>query len=250
MLKNKIFSNSVFPVAFLLLLSCTPTLFKTGEAQFISLDTEISIDAKTENFIQPYKENLEKEMNSVIGETVEAILKTGNGETPIGNLVADLQKEFAQNILGYPIDISIINNGGIRNTLPKGNITLGNIYELSPFDNYLQILELNHKDIIELAEFAASREILGISGMHITAKDSKILELVINGEELNPNKKYLLAVNDYLANGGDGMAFLSYLPRKVETDYLLRDILIERIKAKTAAGIIIKAKVEGRQKFD
>lgn len=250
MLKNKIFKFSVFTAALLLLSNCAPTLFKTGEAKFISLDTEISIDSKAQNFIQPYKENLEKEMNSVIGETTEAILKTGNGETPIGNLVADFQKEFAENMLGYPLDISIINNGGIRNTLPKGNITLGNIYELSPFDNYLQILELNHKDIRELAEFAVSRKILGISGMQITAKDGQILELKVNGKELSTDKKYLLAVNDYLANGGDGMGFLSNIPRKAETDYLLRDILIETIKAKTALGLKIEAKVEGRQKFD
>lgn len=250
MLKNKIFKFSVFPAALLLLSNCSPTPFKTGEAQFINLDTEISIDPETRNFIQPYKDNLEKEMNSVIGETTEAILKTGNGETPIGNLVADFQKEFAENMLGYPIDISIINNGGIRNTLPKGNITLGHIYELSPFDNYLQILELDHKDVRELVEFAVSRKILGISGMQITAKNGQILALKINGEELSTDKKYLLAVNDYLASGGDGMGFLSDIPRKAETEYLLREILIETIKAKTASGLKIEAKVEGRQKFD
>lgn len=250
MLKNKIFKITVFPAALLLLSNCAPTLFKAGEAQFIRIDTEIPIDPKTRNFIQPYKENLEKEMSSIIGKSTEAILKTGNGETPIGNLVSDFQKEFAENILGYPIDISIINNGGIRNTLPQGNITLGHIYELSPFDNYLQILELNHKNVRELAEFAVSRKILGISGMQITAKDDQILELKINGEELSKDKKYLLAVNDYLANGGDGMGFLSDFPRKMETNYFLRDILIETIKAKTAKGLNIEAKVEGRQKFD
>ncbi|RZS94516.1 5'-nucleotidase C-terminal domain-containing protein [Cecembia calidifontis] len=250
MLKNKIFKIPVFAAVLFLLYACAPALVKTGEAQFFSLDSEVPADPITQKFIQPFKENLEKEMNTVIGRTTEAILKNGNGETAIGNLVADFQKEFAENLLGYPIDISIINNGGIRNTLPKGNITLGNIYELSPFDNYLQILELDHRELIALAEFAVSRKILGISGMTIHAQDGKILELKINGEEVNPAKKYILAVNDYLANGGDGMGFLSEIPRKAETDYLLREILIDRIKAKTASGLNIEAKVEGRQKFD
>ncbi|WP_304517296.1 5'-nucleotidase C-terminal domain-containing protein [Cecembia rubra] len=250
MIRNKIFKIWICPAILFLLTSCAPTLFKTGEGQFLLVGSDIPVDLAAQNFIHPYKENLEKEMNAVIGETTEAILKTGNGESALGNLVADFQKEFAEKELGYPIDISIINNGGIRNTLPKGDITLGNIYELSPFDNYLQILELNENDVLSLAEFAASRKILGISGMKITSQGEKILELKINGKDLIPDKKYLLAVNDYLANGGDGMGFLVEIPRKTETDYLLRDILIEIIKSKTEAGQKIEAKIEGRQKFD
>lgn len=188
-------------------------------------------------------------MNSVIGQTKETILKTGTGETPIGNLVADLQKEYAEEYFGYNIDISIINNGGIRNTLPKGNITLGNIFEISPFDNYLYVLELNAEQVVNLAEFAAQTKILGINGLYIESQSEELTKLLVNGKQVEEGKTYLLAVNDYLANGGDGMDMLTDLPRKEQSTILLRELLIDRIKLRTSRGEIISAQIEGRQNF-
>lgn len=247
---NKFYQSLLLIVGLFLLTYCSPQLYKSGEGEHLSVNEQLSPHPELDNYIQAFKIKLEAEMNTVIGETTEAILKSGSGETALGNLVADYQKEFAEKELGYLIDISIMNNGGIRNNLPKGAITLGNIYELSPFDNYLQVLELMEDDVRALASFAATHKILGIAGMTIVAKDGEVIEITVNGKPLTPEKPYLLVVNDYLANGGDGMELLTQLPRKDETDFLLREILIERIKHKTAKGQKITAIVDGRQKLD
>jgi 2',3'-cyclic-nucleotide 2'-phosphodiesterase (5'-nucleotidase family) len=247
---NKIYQNFLLITGLFLLTHCSPTLYKSGEGEHLPVDEQVSPHPELDRFIQTFKVKLDAEMNTVIGETTDVISKDGSGETALGNLIADYQKEFTEKELGIMIDISIMNNGGMRNNLPKGPITLGNIYELSPFDNYLQVLELREEDVRTLASFAADRKALGISGMTIVAKDGEVIEITVNKKPLLPEKTYLLAVNDYLADGGNGMEFLSQLPRKYKTDFLLREILIDRIKHKTEIGQKITAHVEGRQKLD
>lgn len=232
------------------LTDCAPSLYKTTQGDNLAVSEEILTDPTLDYFIQPYKVSLESKMNTVIGQTDSPILKSGKGETPIGNLVADLQKEFAEEVLGYPINISIMNNGGIRNTLPKGEITLGNIFEISPFENYLFILELEGNDVGKLATYAVQNRNLGINGMEIESLEGEIITLRVNGLEIDGSKIYLLALNDYIANGGDGMEFLKKLPRKIESDYLIRDILIQQIRKKTEKGEKIKSEIEGRQKIN
>jgi 2',3'-cyclic-nucleotide 2'-phosphodiesterase (5'-nucleotidase family) len=244
-----------FPVLLLILAlftlsSCAPSLYKTSSGDNLTISEPIVIDPVLDIFIQPYKDSLESQMNTVIGQTDSPILKSGTGETPIGNLVADLQKEFVEEVLGYEIDISIMNNGGIRSTLPKGDITLGNIFEISPFENYLYILEMEGKDVRALAAYAVKNRNLGINGMEIESLEGKIITLKVNGQEIDDSKTYLLALNDYIANGGDGMEFAKNLSRKVESEYLIRDILIRQIRKKTEKAEIIKAVIEGRQKIN
>jgi 2',3'-cyclic-nucleotide 2'-phosphodiesterase (5'-nucleotidase family) len=144
-------------------------------------------------------------------------------------------------------DISVINNGGLRTLLPKGAITLGKVYEISPFENYLYILELSPEDVKTLAHYTVQRQNLSISGMHLKSSNNQLEELLINGRPLDTNKTYLLAINDYLANGGDDMPFLIPVSRYRTSTTLIRDVIITKIKALEAAGKMVDARLEGRQ---
>lgn len=227
---------------------CQRPLYKNlAQGSFIAVDEESPLDSALYAFVNPFKVQLEAEMGKVIGESVRQLDKSGAGETPLGNLIADFQKEYAEEFFGYPVDISIINNGGIRNVLPQGNITLGNVFEISPFDNYLFVLELSSQDIQSLAEYATKGKNLGITGMYIVAENNTVKEVLIAGKPVQANTTYLLAVNDYLASGGDNMGFLTNLKRKEESSILLRDILRVGISKRTARGEKIDASIEGRQ---
>ena len=78
----------------------------------------VPTDTSMVAFISPFKENLEREMKTVIGQSRKELNTKGIGETTLGNLVADLQKEFAQERFSTPVDILVMNNGGLRNSLP------------------------------------------------------------------------------------------------------------------------------------
>lgn len=239
----------ILNLGFFILLGCSPQLSYHASSDFTSVDESIRQEAEFVSFIEPFKENMEAKMGSVIGTTQKALTRGGR-ESLLGNFVTDLQLEYAQKAFGYPIDISIINNGGMRNDLPKGPVTLGNIYELSPFDNFLVVLELQADDVKRLAEFIAERKNMAFQGMQITSEKNKLSELTINGKELESNKTYLLVINDYLANGGDNMEFLVGLPVKENSTTSIRDMLITMIQQKTASGEILDAEIEGRLKIN
>jgi len=236
-------------IALILFSACSPQLHKSTGYELLAVDANISSDKDFEQIIAPYKVKLDQEMNAVIATSEKELPKGGRGETALGNFVADLQKEYSEEKFNRQIDISVVNNGGLRNSLPKGDITVGNIFELAPFENFIYILELNADDVVRLGEYAVRGKNLGLTGMQIEGKDNELTHLRVNGEELDQSKTYLLAINDYLANGGDRMDFLIDLPRAEESTVLMREMLLSKIRELTAQGKTVNATVEGRQNY-
>ncbi|KEO74802.1 5'-nucleotidase C-terminal domain-containing protein [Anditalea andensis] len=238
---------AIWGIAIILFSACSPQLHKSSSFELLSIDPLTTIDKDFEEIIAPYKVRLDAEMNKVIARSEKELTKGGKGETALGNLVADLQKEFSQEKFNLPVDISVVNNGGLRNSLPKGDITVGNIFELAPFENFIYILELNAEDVKRLGEYAVKGKNLGLTGLHLEAKENNLNILTVNGEALDHSRKYLVAINDYLANGGDRMDFLVDLPRVKSSNILMREMLLDKIKALTTEGKKVDAAIEGRQ---
>jgi 2',3'-cyclic-nucleotide 2'-phosphodiesterase (5'-nucleotidase family) len=72
--------------------------------------------------------------------------------------------------------------------------------------------------------------------------------ILIGGQPFNPQKKYTLAVSDYLANGGDNLSFLKEAIQTENAGILLRDAIINHIRQLTSQGKPVEARVEGRVK--
>jgi 2',3'-cyclic-nucleotide 2'-phosphodiesterase (5'-nucleotidase family) len=243
------FASLLYIPVLLFTLSCAPSLSKNSNVGFLQVDGQLQEDQEYLDWITPYKTKLDNEMKQVIAKGAKE-LKKNVGESPLGNLVADMQKNYSEKMFGQAIDISVVNNGGLRNSLPEGDITLGNIYELAPFENVIYLLELTAADVEKVARYAVKGKNLGMAGLSIEAKDGELESFVVGGEKVEPGKRYVLAINDYLANGGDHMDFLIALPRLMESDVLLREMLLDQMKEWTAAGKAIDAQIEGRQKLD
>lgn len=215
----------------------------------MQVDEQLQEDNRYVEIITPYKSQLDREMGEVIARGRRE-LKKNVGESPLGNLVADMQKDFSEKKFGRRVDISVVNNGGLRNSLPEGDITLGNIYELAPFENVIYLLELSGADVEKVARYAVKGKNLGMAGLSIEAKEGELVYFTVGGKKVEQGENYVLAINDYLANGGDHMDFLIPLTRLVESDVLLREMLVDQMKEWAAAGKAIDAQIEGRQKLD
>lgn len=233
----------------LLALSCAPALTKSSHAVFIQVDGQLEEDQAYVDLITPYKTELDSLMGQVVAVGARE-LKKNTGESPLGNLVADMQKHYSEQMFGRRVDISVVNNGGLRNSLPEGKITLGNIYELAPFENVIYLLELTADDVEKVARYAVKGKNLGMTGLHVEGKDGELISFTVGGQQVAPGQSYVLAINDYLANGGDHMEFLISLPRLVESNILMREMILDQMKKWTAAGKAIDAAIEGRQKLD
>jgi 2',3'-cyclic-nucleotide 2'-phosphodiesterase (5'-nucleotidase family) len=106
-------------------------------------------------------------------------------------------------------NVAIQNNGGIRTTIPKGKITLEQVYMLMPFDNNLMTMDLTGAQIIDILEQNAKTEgMLQVSGLKVVydmaaAEGSRVKELAIGGKPADRSRTYRVTTNDFLAAGGD-----------------------------------------------
>lgn len=191
-------------------------------------------------------------MGVVLAVSDTILTKAGNPETDLGNLMCDLvlvqSRYYAQGKIpaGTTIDFTFLNPGGIRlPNLPKGNITLGRVMELMPFENLIDIITVDGKTLDTLFNFMAAKGGWPVSGARYKISNGKAVEVYIQGQPLDVNKQYTLAVSDYLAQGGDNCKALIPYP-KLMLKKSLRDALIDGMKEINARGEHIKSIIDGR----
>ena len=134
--------------------------------------------------------------------------------------------------LGEPIDMVVLNAGGVRSGLPSGNVTARNAYELMPFENNIYILKLSGKQVRELVQFlVGARRPHPISGMQVILDRNGNLDAVnIQGRPFDENKVYTLATSSYLVEGGADTGFFPAYVEKEDLDYKMRNAIIDYFK--------------------
>jgi 2',3'-cyclic-nucleotide 2'-phosphodiesterase (5'-nucleotidase family) len=234
--------------------SSAPKLRKL-ETSMLELNSQtiVSDDSSFIKTVQPYKLKMDSIMNDVLGSSDQPLLK-GLPEGTLGDFVSDavLKKtnDVYKPIDKIPVDICLLNNGGLRSQLPKGKIILGNVYELMPFENAIVILTISGEKMMQLFESLVGNNGAPFSGARVTAKGKKITTLLIGGKEIDLAKNYKVVTSDYLAGGGDKYSFFSS-PLKVDTlNYKLRDAIVDYIKDETQKGNTIKVEIDGRIKYE
>ena len=105
-----------------------------------------------ENFIKPYRDNIDKDLSMVLANAPETIDKSGEWQTPMGNFLSDITFEKSNIIFKQrehkSIDICLLNHGGIRTVISKGDVTARNAYEIMPFENSAIVVGLKGEQIL------------------------------------------------------------------------------------------------------
>lgn len=225
-----------FIVSFLFL-SCTvhqPQLDSSGmQSLYIHPSSGLEPDSEIESYINIYKEAIEKEMSKVLTYSEFAIEKS-KPDGALNQLVADMvmnwckKQDFAED--GLQPDFCLLNHGGVRKALPKGEIRVENIFELMPFENELVIVQLSGEKIEEMFQFLAkNNDGHPISNASFEIINGKVENIKINNSALDKSKSYNVASIDYLMFGNDGMTFFVDNQKLFKTGVLLRDAYIEEI---------------------
>ena len=190
-----------------------------------------------ENYIKPYREHINKDLDNVLAYCPETLDKsTGQWQTTIGNLMADVTLKLGNRVFlareKKNIDVCLLNHGGIRSILPKGNVTTRTAFEIMPFENSLVVIALKGEQIIELVDyFIATKKPHPLSGMTFTiGKNNVAKNILVQGKPVEKETVYYVATNDYLSNGGDNMNFFKKGIQKYDLEYKLRNILIDYFK--------------------
>lgn len=189
-----------------------------------------------ENFIKPYRDRIDADLNTVLGNAPETLDKSGEWQTPMGNFLADITFEKSDKVFQLrekkAIDICLLNHGGIRSIIPKGNITARTAYEVMPFENSAIVIGLKGEQILEIVNYIISeKKPHPLKGMTFTIdKNNQPKNILVNEKALDENKVYYVVTSDYLSNGGDNMIFFKKGVEKYDLDYKLRNIIIDYFK--------------------
>jgi len=228
-MKNYVFLSVLFFLAF----GCSTKKVATYSAKTYTINDSLNSKA-LDSIINPYKTELDKKMDKVIGHSNYDLVKY-TPESPLGNFVADVvfnngfgfkanQKAF--NLLKTNT-FCMLNFGGLRSSINKGDITIGDIYQLMPFDNEIVIVKLSSQHIQKLLLYLFEKNGQPISNAIAYVNSSKG-RLDIGGAPYNFNDEVFVITSDYLANGGDKMTFFKGQPY-VKTGILIRDALINYV---------------------
>lgn len=241
----------VFVLAGLLLFSACRSEYKLAGVEGSRVEITSAFDAAPDEdavtILAPYKAKVDSIMKPVIGSSlVEMDVK--RPESMLSNFAADVLKQATVPYIGKQADLAITNMGGLRNDLPKGEITYGDVYEIFPFENSLCILTISGKSLMDLFGQIAQLGGEGISGAQLViGKDGTLISVKVGGKAVEPEKLYTLATLDYLAEGNDGMvAFLEATERQCPDGATVRGIVVDYIKSVAKKGGSVTSSVEGR----
>jgi 5''-nucleotidase/2'',3''-cyclic phosphodiesterase and related esterases len=190
----------------------------------VLMDASIAEDETIKARVAELAVPLEEIRSKVVAETAAPI--DGGRDTcraqecEMGNLVADA---MLAHVAGQGVTIAIQNGGGVRASIDAGEVTMGEVLTVLPFQNTLATFGLKGSDVIAALENGVSQVEEGagrfpqVAGLKYTWTPSaapgtgRIKEVLVKGEgdawsPIDPEKTYLLVTNNYMRTGGDGYA--------------------------------------------
>lgn len=187
---------------------------------------------RIDSLVNPYRAELNDEMNVVIAHAETSFTK-GRPNGTLNNWAADAVYEHQVKTMNRTLPVfSLLNVGGLRNPLNEGEITVGDIYKLMPFDNEVVWVEMPIETLSEIAAY-----IMKSGGEPISNAMLKEGKIILNGV-VEETKSYWIITSDYLMNGGDKMNFFEKKLSHHYANILLRDLFIE--VAKSQGNLVVR----------
>ncbi|CAA9476655.1 MAG: 5'-nucleotidase [uncultured Rubrobacteraceae bacterium] len=188
----------------------------SSAAEIVNTDNAgVAPDPATAELVAGYKQKIDPIANRVVATASEDVTRTASraGESELGDLIADAQRDFAG------AQFAFMNPGGIRADIAAGEVTYGELFAVQPFDNQVVSMELTGDQVYRLLEQQfppnqSSRRILQVSGLKYTYDESlpqgqRVTSLTqADGTPIDRATTYKVAVNSFIASGGDGFTVL------------------------------------------
>jgi 5'-nucleotidase len=219
----------------------------TASGEPLTMDAAVAEDVPTVERIAELAKPLDEIRNKIVAETAGEI--DGNRdncrqiECTMGNLVADAQ---LARVKDQGVTISVANSGGLRASIDAGEVTMGEVLTVLPFQNTLSTFEVTGAVMLEALENSVSQyeekagRFLQVAGMKYTFDvaqpvGSRVSDvLVMEGDAwvpLDPAKTYLVVSNNFVRQGGDGFAMFIDAANAYDYGPDLADVVAEYIAA-------------------
>ena len=245
--------NTCFITFFALVLffMCNFTVFVNAQNNYhyqyevVKMDStcDQNADLTMETYLSHLKQEKDKVMDQFIGRSKEA-LSSFPPASPLSDLLVNMLFEWGNEYLlskkMEKADLALLNFGGIRAALPQGRITIGDIYEIIPFDNTVTFVFVKGSELKKMFDGFTEKKTAPLGNVQTVYDANKLVSYTIGSAPLALDKTYTLVTINFLAAGGDGFLSNVNFESVIYLDKLLRDVYIEAIRAKTAQGIEIE----------
>ncbi|OQS30996.1 bifunctional UDP-sugar hydrolase/5'-nucleotidase [Chromobacterium haemolyticum] len=205
-----------------------------GKEQKVPYAQLIEEDGKLRNFLQSYQNKGQAALDVPVGRT-SAKLDGDRGvvrsqPTNLGVFVGKVMMDKVK------ADFAVSNSGGIRDSLPAGAINYRDVLKVFPFGSTLAYVDLNGQEALDYLKAAASMTpgagAFGqFAGVKLRIVGGQLQQALIGSQPIDPSKTYRMAINSFIAAGGDGYPVMNKHPGYVNTGFVDAEMLREYIAA-------------------
>ncbi len=209
------------------------------------MDKSIKPDAEVQAVIDSYAGKLDERFGEVVAQTTVKLgaekTETRLRETNLGNLICDIIRDYAK------ADVALWNAGGIRASVEPGPVTIGDVVSILPFGNIVATKELTGAELREVLAYNAAQErpwggFLQVSGLTMEIEGDRLANVTVGGAPLDDAKTYVVAMSEFMLDGGDGYAMLKEGADPVYLGFSENHVVLEGLRERGT----VSPQVEGR----
>jgi len=210
---------------------------RSSEASLIASAASVQEDPAALASIETYRRQLDGKLNEVIGTTTIHLdgerSHVRSRETNLGNYIADVLCQAAG------AEIALMNGGGIRTSIERGQIRVRDVQKVLPFSNTLQTIELPGSALLKVLERSAADiggggSFLQVSkDMNLVIRGKRLVQALYKGQPIQPGRIYRIATIDFLIVGGGGFVEFREGRNIKAAGGLLSEVVIEAIRKAT-----------------
>jgi 5'-nucleotidase / UDP-sugar diphosphatase len=202
---------------------------KTGTFKKINPDVEFT------DLVSSYIEPIRKEYEKVIGSSAQNLVHKWEKGSDIAPLVAKAIYTELNNE-GIKVDVALQNAGGVRRSLEKGDLTLGDVNDALPFFNDTMIFKIRGQDLVKSVNDSLESIVNGkhigsfpyLYGIRYEIENYKAVKFSVLKEEeyvpFDPEQYYILATDSYIAYGGNGYEIIGEIKDKKSSGFVVSDL--------------------------
>jgi len=200
----------------------------------VLVQDEIAQDSAMLDFLRPYQEKGQGQLNVKIAESNGKLEGDRNvvrfQQTNLGRLIATAHMERAK------ADFAVMNSGGVRDSIEAGDITYKDVLTVQPFGNMVSYVDMSGKEVLDYLNVVATKPVdsgayAQFAGISMTVEDGKVSNVFIGEKQLRLDSEYRFTVPSYNASGGDGYPKVNTHPGYVNTGFTDAEVLKEYLES-------------------
>ncbi|WP_440216593.1 bifunctional UDP-sugar hydrolase/5'-nucleotidase UshA [Chromobacterium piscinae] len=199
-----------------------------GKTEKVPYTELIPEDNKLRSFLKAYQDKGQAELGVKVGELsakLEGDRSVVRGQpTNLGVFVGEAMMARTQ------ADFAVINSGGIRDSLPAGVVSYKDVLKVFPFGSTLAYVDMSGAEALDYLK-AAARMTPGagafaqFAGVKLRIVGGELQQAEVGGKAIAPAKRYRVAINSFMASGGDGYPKMMEHPGYVNTGFVDAEVL-------------------------